>query len=324
MIEHFANHEFAPLRQNGQIQRTFCGFILMMLVVITGCDGGIFGTGDGDDPIITVPGDTAQDVTADPSTPDGMGMSPDVVELSIVTADTVGSFNNAEVTSARSDAQLKIINASPDQNLSLLAINNNMVEMPLVPLPGLSTTTRDSGYLVINNPGNAITLFAAAEVVDENYTNPLASIDPVTLASGTSTTLLLRGIPEDLETPIEILAIGNQTRAADETALVRAAHAATNILSSVDIILESTTTDATEETVLGAAFNYQSGITRYTSLATGSYNLIIRDTNDPDRTLVEPTAITLADNEVITLILLDRTAAGEAGMTILRSQDSSL
>lgn len=296
----------------------------LCLLFLSGCDGGIFGTGDGEDPTVVVPGDTTEDGQMGTPVTGDMNQPPDGVSLSVVTANTTGSFNNSEITNSGNNAQVKLLNASPDETLSLVAINNNMIEAPLLPLPGITTTARDSGYITLSNPANAIALFTASDVAGNDFSRPVVSFDPITLAAGSTTSLIVRGIPGNTMTPLELLAVGNQTSTVDNQALVRVVHAATSIDNAIDIILKPDAAIEREEINVGAGFGYPNGITDYLTTVAGTYDLVIRDTDDPDRVLLGPESIVLAANEVLTLIVLDTDSTGEEGVTVLRTRDSGL
>nr|MBX2883241.1 hypothetical protein [Granulosicoccus sp.] len=187
MINHFIKYPKMARKNHNNWSSTFVSLTASVLLLVGGCDGGIFGTGDGDNPPIVVPVGT-EDLGENPVVTDGMQNLPDNVGLSFITSDSIGTFNNNENATNRSDAQIKLINASPNENLGIIAINNNMIEAPLIPLPGITSTNRVSGYLTLENPANAITLFTAADATREEFSMPIASIDPITLAAGSATT----------------------------------------------------------------------------------------------------------------------------------------
>ena len=116
--------------------------LILACGLLSACDGGIFGTGDGQPPIIEVeplpPGGPAP-----PVTPVEMDQLPDPLDV---------EFSNDFSTTLRNDALIRLVHASTGLADSIVITDRGNTSEPLVPLPGLTYGNAQTGY-ISDNPG---------------------------------------------------------------------------------------------------------------------------------------------------------------------------
>jgi len=290
-----------PIDQRS-VTRSYKVWLLVLSVLISGCDGGIFGTGDGGkDTIIPVPEDSGSPETP-PEMP-GPGTDIDTIEDNLEAV----PFENSDSTTNRIDALLRLINASNDPNLELVFINNNMVESPLVPLPGLSTTTATSNYITLPTAANSISVFAASDALDGSLDSPLAQINPLIVVSGSATTLVARGSFSETVSTFQLLPIKTRTTSGNGTALVRVIHAA--LLSgdsrfiSVDLLPVNS-----PDTIVNVTTNleYSALNSEYREIDAGSYDVDVTGRGNDSETIAMESNLTLVAGEAVTLVITNQ------------------
>ncbi|NND92511.1 MAG: DUF4397 domain-containing protein [Granulosicoccus sp.] len=160
--------------------------LLAFLPALTGCDGGIFGTGDGSDSLSTVdasgPGDEIPAQTPDGTGNDGHPAAmPDAPEDNGATE--TRAFANLLITGSVSDPRLVMVNLS-SENLTVRVGSDsaNVFASPVV-----SGTTSQRVRVSVNA--------SELTVLDENGSRRLLTLSPLHLGAFSVTTLIARDRP---------------------------------------------------------------------------------------------------------------------------------
>ncbi len=288
-------------------------FVLLLLAslaaTLTGCDGGIFGTGDGGKDAMLTDGDNA---TLENN------LNGDVAST---------EFSNDQAVTGRNDALVRIVNAASDSSLPLVFVNNNIVETPLLPLPGLSQQQGYSDYLILDNSANALRAHRAADIESGIYTSPLAVLDPLILAAGSSTTVIARGRADTTISSFELVAIANQISSATGNAMIRALHASVAIGTEtlLDVTLTASGVTGGGATEAAANLGYFTGVSQYHEAPAGTYKVTVTERFNASNVLATANPVVIESGEVLTLIIRDSTADTPTAIgEILVIRDSEL
>lgn len=276
------------------------GLILGLSLFIGGCDGGIFGTGDGGKDTVMMTPETGADPVDSAEMP---GTSLETNE------DNPGSgdFSNTVNMTGRADALLRLVNASDDPTLALVLINNNMVETPLLPLPGLSVAQGSGDYLSLETTANAVQIYSAADAADGSFNTPLAEINPLTTAAGSVTTLIARGSPDASTSTFELLARETTTFAEGNKALVRVMHTALISSQTQSIKVDLRTGDNPGSTTsLTTNLTYSALTTAYQEVSPNTYTIDASGIGDNGELIATLEGIQITAGEVITLVVRER------------------
>lgn len=308
--------------------KTLGAWLLCSLII--GCDGGIFGTGDGSndsfilegtgsDPTVDGPGIPATDSEAPAAEPGDApdnepGDSPDNVQVdesvdapvdgptppSVTPSETpVDAPDEAPVTTVDSANSITDFDANTDVtvasgpsasfvNTFVVAVDNTtQVQLLNLTSEAVSVFTNpdtDATAIAVTSQSN----FVAEGVVSEDTTTllidavndagvrtTLTTINPTELATGSRTTIILRGLEPAVETII--LPAATATLASDQVALrIVSAALIGDPLTPSNFTLESVTTTETTQTQDAITFEsvtFASPVTNYQLVNTGTFIL---------------------------------------------------
>ncbi len=324
-------------------------YTLLLLLIITGCDGGILGTGDGGDPtIITTDdinsegtsmtdGDTVDmptgvdeiDGTDNTDTQDQTDATDSVDQLPSSAPDAA-PFQNSTVINNRSDALLRLINTEVSDNDAIVA-NLQDPDTTLVGLPGLSQNTSTDYFSVPTDTPIIVELFYGEDVRASDFETPAYQSDPLTLSPGTLTTVIVRGNNSTVNgTTLDSV----QTGLADDTVqpYLRVIHSAPTLAlqGAIDIHWVDTSTlntdgsaDLTLNHTVIQNLTYNAITSDYRSLDSGTYTPVITAAGST-------TVITAADSlfidetGVFSIVMIDNTTGnGSSLVNALKIQDDS-
>ncbi len=201
-------------RSMHKLHPKWLGLVLCLLML--GCDGGIFGTGDGTDPDVLLPGSTTSDtegglgvpgvempaepspgpdqVTPEPSTPPASPISPAtgdaLIEFNagqdaLISNTSLIGYANAYVVDANADALIQFINVTDTP----ISVFTNQSDSAIA----VATTSGQQVFDTGNLPEDTTALYLDA-IDDEGGRTNLVSIEPADLPKGSSTLIILRSL----------------------------------------------------------------------------------------------------------------------------------
>ncbi|MEE9322406.1 MAG: hypothetical protein V3U76_18340 [Granulosicoccus sp.] len=207
---------------------------LCLSLLITACDGGIFGTGEGssDAAIVYPSGGAAADSEAD-STSGAAPASAPTETANEVSSSPVESgwtdFSNTEIGSTATDPQVRVVNVSRHP-ISFITAGSSAPEPVIAPGTASAYVTAPIGESVI-------------EILDSDDAeyNTLYAVDPLNLGASTVTTLVIRNLTLDPQGgSISVIPLSSTTMIDDPSlALVRVVLAvAESEVTSVELSLQ--------------------------------------------------------------------------------------
>jgi len=296
--------------KNNALRLPTTAVIAILCMLLTACDGGIFGTGDGDpiDPIsgsgdgstssTQTPGtsDTTGDTTGDTTSgTDGMtGGMADGSTTEAMGADTSSTiaFQNMQPGGSSSTPRLRVLNVSTG-NVSIAANEvNNFIVNGLAP-------EQDTGLLNIPIDTSSLLVIDTTNTGDPNFFHVF---DPFDAAAFSVTTVIVR---DQIADGSGVLALSSQTESNSmDTALVRLVQANTlgDATATATITLFSAAQNSSGSDVSFEGLSYEQGATEYTVVIPGSYTLSDGNSRFAD------TDFTIESGRVYTVVIVSPTA----------------
>lgn len=315
---------------------------LLLFVTVSACDGGIFGTGDGNDtgatvvppnmstdsngaaPVESPPGvdgSTTDGNTSDGATTDGQGDMPGE------TGDSSSSaFENSIGVTNRSDALIRLVNANSVLQDSIVMTVNNKREQPLVPLPGLNYIEGKREYLDIPAAESTSLEVLLADDFSAGRYGLSKNLKPLALAAGSVTTLIVRETPEYLPEEFEVLPLITLSTTGNNNASLRVVHAAKSFTagSAINVILLPSASDQAVAGYVPLEFSSQPD-SAYVTVAPGQYRVQFETAGVSIGLSSSINPIELTAGQTVTLIIRD-TQTGIPGIDVdvLLLEDSQL
>jgi len=311
-------------------QRRFpiASVLSLLAALLSGCDGGIFGTGDGNEPMVEASGnETPPTATSDASlSPESPTETTAPAEQPEGVADVNGngslSFSNSSITTTRSDALLRFVHADASEQDNIVVTLNNQLDTPLLPLPGLSYLDGADQYRAIPaNNAHAVRIFLAEEF--RANAAPKVAVAPLDVAAGTITTFIVRQIGATTVAD-RLLPLVTQSNLASGESAVRLLHVARSfaVVGPIDVYLHEATTAVATLTPTVANLSYDITDQDYVSLEAGSYQLSITLAGNKSVIYSAPELIDLNATQLLTLLIRDDSVSTE-GVAILPLDDSA-
>jgi len=302
----------------------------LLIVLLNACDGGIFGTGDGEEGTLMQPGISAEESTPgspvqNPTSP-SPGPAPEPTDPSAQSSNPSIEFSNSTVATERNDALVRVIHADADLQDNIVVTLNGMRDNPLLPLPGLSFIDGVDIIRPLQEQSAHILRIYSAEAFRANSESYIVAIDPLDIGKGTISTVILRTSESSTASEI-LLPLPTLSTAIDNTSAIRIAHSAKNFSAngSVDVYLHepNSSIDGLAPAFPNLDFT-NSAASDYVNFTADSYQLTITPSNEGSVLYSAPTLIDLNTNQVLTLVLRDDPTMNEQGVSILQIDDSSI
>ncbi|MBX2825244.1 MAG: DUF4397 domain-containing protein [Gammaproteobacteria bacterium] len=231
-----------------------------------------------------------------------------------------GSITNNTVVNTRGDSLLKFVHTTGVQQEFVVAIANNDFTAPLIgPAAGstdpnseaLSDALGQSAYIAVPADTHDIDIVNLGEFLSNSTAAPtVASVNPLTVSAGTSTTIVFRGNGTDStgdNRPFEALAMINEAASATAgNAKIRVVHAARglNILGPLDVYVNGDGTPTGTPALSG--FTYDTGASGYLEVAAGDYAVVATAAGDAGTERIPSTGpLTFAAGSVTTVVVRD-------------------
>ena len=318
--------------QLGRYLKSLGSMALLLLVVagLSACDGGIFGTGDGEDPkIIIEPEGTEgeEPVVSDINEPPDPSEF-DINDLNVSAPDDNDvPFGNNNLTDADGRALIRVIHAISDEIDNLVLIDREETDAPLVDLPGLSFTEASTEYLSVDFSIAHDFDFVLAEDFRSGTFENVAGINPLFLSADTVSTMIVRGSPST-GIPIDVLTLKNAAQSGSSLAFLRVIHAAPAFsqAGAIDVhlnkdgeVLDPTLPD------FDIPLSYDKPDTGYLEVIPGNYTFTGTSVGESTALIPETYAIELNPGQVLTFVIRDN-LSGVVGedVELVVVQDSTL
>lgn len=289
--------------------------ILAGLLLLSGCNGGICGTGSGNGCI------DENNVEHNAGTDNDMDIDGDADSEGDGTDDNSADSGGNMGTSAHEQfdsnyAFLRIINATTlDDNVVVI---NDETNEPLIDLPGLY---RDPGYtqylFLTPQQVGSVSIYTAEDYRAGNAT-PVAST-PMSLASGTASSLLVLdsrpGSDADAQAPstrpdIGVTLLANHISASADQGKYRVVLSDNRLAGLVDVYLITPTAVLEDESPISQNLATEPGTsTGYHLIDTGFYQLALVSSDTGQLLASSDILIEMAANQVLTLIVHDDTGS---------------
>ncbi len=246
-------------------------------LILAGCDGGISGTGGPDTQIMMPINGTDSEISAgesdtDPAPVGAPQVLPDAEDTSFV--------NNANVT-LRTDAIVNLVNSLSGNADALVVTNNSNTINPILPLPGLSFSDQSAGYFTLLADTHDIDIVLATDYAQDINAEKIAGVNPMTLAAGSSSTIIVRGVPGAETTPAQALVIANHTSTNSlNTVEFRVVNAAAQFAmqGNLDIyVLPAGQLPTQNDMPAFKDFSYATGVTDWIEVPAGSWDIVATD-----------------------------------------------
>jgi len=206
-------------------------YCLLLSLFLNGCDGGIFGTGDGDPPVLIIDGSAAEDTNSEPAAappepdsnsddasdePEAQSPSTNIKEPQF--ENSVDGFNPENDVSATSGTTIEFVNPYVVNNettaglrlINLTTANVGVFSSDAPDSPVIVETLPNQVSATGSIPNGSSALFIDA--LDNNRARMnLSSMDPETLSAGSETLLVLRR----LEPTVDVIALPEITNTND-------------------------------------------------------------------------------------------------------------
>lgn len=226
--------------------------LLWVTLILSGCDGGLFGTGDSseDGDIIAQP--TISNPTTGGGAGDGFDAGTDAEGADTPTNVATIPLNNSLITTARNDAVLQVLNFT----------NTTWSVSPVIPSDTTIEASTASTALVVPPDTVSIELESVPQA-------RVASLSPISLAAGSATGVLLRDADAQ---GVDIDTYTIRTRAgSDDTSLIRAILAESSAENTVPTVLQPTGSAQGAVTLALPALPVESPIGEYMTALPGGY-----------------------------------------------------
>lgn len=304
--------------------------LLVALFSLTACDGGIFGTGDGEDPKIIVDPDASEGeepVVSDINEPPDPAEY-DINDLNVSAPDENDlAFGNNNLTDADGRALIRVIHAITDEEDSLVLIDRENTDTPLVDLPGLSFLDASTEYFSVDFSIAHDFDFILAEEFRSGTYEKVAGINPLFFSADTVSTMIVRGSVSS-GIPIDVLTLKNSAQSGSSLAFLRVIHAAPAFsqvgaldvhLNQEDEVLDPTLPD------FDIPLSYEKPDTGYLEVTPGNYTFTGTKVGESVALIPETYAIELNPGQVLTFIIRDNLngVVGE-DVELVVVQDSTL
>ncbi len=273
-------------KQSSRVTR--CGLVLLISVLLFGCDGGIFGTGDGDaiiinsgvtgvdpsaseSPVETPNVSDADEATTPPAPGSNQQAEPlpgfSAIEDSVTSSTGQFAFTNLFSLSGQSDTVVELINTT---TTPASLYSRTLTESQFV------TETTTTNFLASGSIDPFTSVLQIEALAASGASTLLAAVDPLSVSSGTKTQLILR----QLTPTVDVIALpvlqGNVSTTTVALRVVSIALIGDPEVPSV-FTLEPTSNAAnnlpTNESVQFEPLTYAAPVSNYRALSAGTYTL---------------------------------------------------
>ena len=323
---------------------------LLLLVTISACDGGIFGTGDGGDNGTTIiPSDMSPDNNGAAPTDPPSGIDGAVTDGATTDGSTTGgattdgqatppespgnvsssSFNNTISTTSRDDALVRVVNAHPALQDSIVVTINAAQDSPLLPLPGLDYIHGSSDYLSLSPDQSTSMEILLAENFRAGLFDLSRDLQPLELATGSITTVIVRETPATRSGVFDVLPLTTQSTSGGATASLRVVHAAGSIAGTneeINVIVFPAGGTADQAVAQYEPLEYtRQPNSEYVEITPGQYTIQINNAGTEVEITSNINPISLAVGQTATVVIRD-TQTGNPGKAVdaLLLEDSTL
>ena len=259
--------------------------IIGLSLLISSCDGGLFGTGDGENHNANIM------VGADTSG------STDTEANGDASNQSIAAFDNMQPGSQSSVPQLRVLNLS-QINVQVAVNNNGSLVADLAP-------EQDSGNIALPIDATRL-LFTDSANPEPADQASFHIIEPFNAAEFSITTIILRPEPND---DIGVIALATQAEASSaSTALIRLVQTSTlgdaagDTSSTSTITLTATEPNNSGSDVSFEGLSFDTAVTEYLDVLAGSYTL-----TDADGRFASET-VTIEAGRVYTIVINSATA----------------